>query len=51
MQGNVPRDNKPMIIGIMQKTLAIIALVVLGCTALEVVDLILTMRLYSGQLP
>jgi hypothetical protein len=35
----------------MQKTLAIIALVVLGCTALEVVDLIFTMQLYSGQLP
>jgi hypothetical protein len=43
--------NKPMIIGIMQKTLAIIALIVLGCTALEVVDLIFTMQLYSGQLP
>jgi hypothetical protein len=36
---------------IMQKTLAIIALIVLGCTALEVVDLIFTMRLYSGLLP
>jgi len=33
--------------GIMQKTLAIIALIVLGCVALEVVDLILTMQLYS----
>jgi hypothetical protein len=40
-----------MIIGIMQKTLAIIAFVVLGCTALEVVDVIFTMRLYSGLLP
>jgi hypothetical protein len=42
-----------MIIGIviMQKTLAIIALVILGCTALEVVDLIFTMQLYSGLLP
>jgi hypothetical protein len=40
-----------MIIGIMQKTLAIIALVVLGCTALEVVDFIFTMQLYSGLLP
>jgi hypothetical protein len=29
----------------------IIALIVLACTALEVVDLILTMKLYSGQLP
>jgi hypothetical protein len=35
----------------MQKTLAIIALVVPGCTALEVVDLIFTMQLYSGLLP
>jgi hypothetical protein len=35
----------------MQKTLAIIALVILGCTALEVVDLIFTMQLYSGLLP
>ena len=35
----------------MQKTLAIIALLVLGCVALEVVDVILTMRLYSAQLP
>jgi len=43
--------NKPMIIGIMQKTLAIIVLIVLGCTALGAVDLILTMKLYSGQLP
>jgi hypothetical protein len=37
--------------GIMEKTLAIIALVVLGCTALEVVDLIFTMQLYTGLLP
>jgi hypothetical protein len=43
--------NKPMIIGIMQKTLAIIALIVVGCTALEVVDVIFTMQLYSGLLP
>jgi hypothetical protein len=35
----------------MQKTIAIIALIVLGCTALEVVDLIFTMQLYSAQLP
>jgi hypothetical protein len=35
----------------MQKTLAIIALIVLGCTALEVVDVIFTMQLYSGLLP
>ena len=35
----------------MQKTILLIALVVLGCTALEVVDLIFTMQLYSGQLP
>jgi hypothetical protein len=35
----------------MQKTLTIIALIVLGCVALEVVDLILTMQLYSGLLP
>ena len=34
-----------------QKTFAIIALVVLGCTALEVVDFIFTMQLYSGLLP
>ncbi len=40
-----------MIIGIMQKTLAIIGLLVLGCVALEVVDVILTMQLYSAQLP
>jgi hypothetical protein len=53
MQGNVPIIllYKPMIIGIMQKTLALIALIVLGCTALEVVDVIFTMRLYSGLLP
>ena len=43
--------NKPMISGLMQKTLAIIALIVAGCTALEVVDVIFTMRLYSGLLP
>jgi hypothetical protein len=35
----------------MEKTLAIIALIVLACTAVEVVDLIFTMRLYSGLLP
>jgi hypothetical protein len=38
--------NKPMIIGIMQKTLAIIALIVLGCTALEVVDVIFTAAVF-----
>jgi hypothetical protein len=40
-----------MIIRIMQKTLAIIAFIVAGCTALEVVDVIFTMQLYSGLLP
>jgi hypothetical protein len=40
-----------MIIGIMQKTLALIALVVLGCVALEAIDLVFTMQLYNGLLP
>jgi ABC-type transport system involved in cytochrome bd biosynthesis fused ATPase/permease subunit len=36
--------------GIMQKTLVIIALVVVGLCALEAVDLVLTMQLYSSGL-
>jgi hypothetical protein len=40
-----------MILGIMEKTFAIIAVIVLACTAIEVVDLIFTMQLYSGLLP
>ena len=35
----------------MQNTILLIALVVLGCTALEVVDLVFTMQLYNAQLP
>ena len=38
-------------IGIMKKTILLIALVVLGLRALEAVDLVFTMQLYSGLLP
>ena len=40
-----------MILRIMEKTFAILALIILGCTVVEVVDLIFTMQLYSGLLP
>jgi hypothetical protein len=35
----------------MQKTILLIAIVVLGLCALEAVDLVLTMQLYNAQLP
>jgi hypothetical protein len=35
----------------MEKTILLIALVVLGLCALEAVDLVFTMQLYSGLLP
>ena len=43
--------NKSMTIVLMEKTILLIALVVLGCTALEAVDLVFTMQLYNAQLP
>jgi hypothetical protein len=43
--------NKSMILVIMEKTILLIAAVVLGLCALEAVDLYFTMLLYSGQLP
>jgi hypothetical protein len=40
-----------MTIVIMEKTILLIALVVLGLCALEAVDLVFTMQLYNAQLP
>ncbi len=40
-----------MTIVIMEKTILLIALVVLGLYALEAVDLVFAMQLYNAQLP
>jgi hypothetical protein len=52
-QGTVPKYyyNKSIITVIMEKTILLIAAVVVGLCALEAVDLYFTMLLYSGQLP
>jgi hypothetical protein len=52
-EGNVPKYyyNKSIITVIMEKTILLIAAVVLGLCALEAVDLYFTMQLYNAQLP